>query len=1051
MDSSATNYNANATQADNSSCTYPTPSCTLTASVSSLQSGSSATLSWTTTHATSASIDNSIGAITPNVSGSSTITPSSNTTYTLTASGAGGTVHCAASVTVVPPPPAPTCTLTASPTSIQTGSASTLKWTTTNASSFSINQNIGSLTPVASGSKSVSPTNTITYTGTATGTGGTVHCAATVTVTTPPPPPVWTNYCTGANDPHPWQIWAYDNSTPPNYKYIGTDPSCAPPPVANGCIDVLKETFDPTGNKLTPVAQFTFTLDGGVTVKNDANGNARFIDVTPGVHKVVETPAGSTWKLLSVTPAEGSVTVQSGSTCSAVVFKNQQVVTAPPPPAPTCTLTASPTSIQTGSASTLKWTTTNASSFSINQNIGSLTPVASGSKSVKPTSTITYTGTATGTGGTVHCAATVTVTTPPPPVANGCIDVLKETFDPTGNKLTPVAQFTFTLDGGVTVKNDANGNARFIDVTPGVHKVVETPAGSTWKLLSVTPAEGSVTVQSGSTCSAVVFKNQQVVTAPPPPVWTNYCTGANDPHPWQIWAYDNSTPRNYKYIGTDPSCAPPPPDAPTCTLSASPTRVNAGDHTTLTWTTTNADTFSIDQGVGSVSPAVGGSVSSRAINGDTTFTGTAIGPTGKTVTCTTAVTINTGGGGGGGPSCTMTTSASSISSGGSATLTWGGSEISNVDINNGIATATTSPGSVTVSPTGVGSYTYTGTFHANNGQTLTCSASLQVTGGSGGGCTGNCGGGGGSPTPTVTLSALPHVGAHPLAYLYLSQIPYTGLDLGPIGTALYWIALIGWSIALAYLMIFGAIPFTSRSVRTFGARVSDALNAQNFAPAVAAPQPRVYATAASAPPSVEETTQPEAPRGYSPYEGFKSFAHNGALSIDDIVKGLSREQAALATHRGSGFAPAAAPVEPVIEPIAPILEDTSFQPYTEPIVSPAKASEPVSIPADVRGLTSALVEGDRAAVFAGLRQLVRGGGAPERLVSSVACLLDDTYRARIDGSQCDAAVARLTARIDTPTLEKLIASLTTAIDSSYSDNVTGAKLAFTRALAVLGA
>jgi hypothetical protein len=82
---------------------------------------------------------------------------------------------------------------------------------------------------------------------------------------------------------------------------------------------------------------------------------------------------------------------------------------------------------------------------------------------------------------------------------------------------------------------------------------------------------------------------------------------------------------------------------------------------------------------------------------------------------------------------------------------------------------------------------------------------------------------------------------------------------------------------------------------------------------------------------------------------------------------------------------------------------------------------------------------------------VRGGGVPEHLVSSVVCLLDDTYRARIDGSYCDETIARLTARLDTPTLEKLISSLTTAIDSSYTDSVTGAKLAFTRALAVLGA
>ncbi|MDO8521721.1 MAG: hypothetical protein Q7S08_00345, partial [bacterium] len=39
----------------------------------------------------------------------------------------------------------------------------------------------------------------------------------------------WTNYCTGANDQHPWQIWRYDNSTPPNYEYVRTDLStCGP-------------------------------------------------------------------------------------------------------------------------------------------------------------------------------------------------------------------------------------------------------------------------------------------------------------------------------------------------------------------------------------------------------------------------------------------------------------------------------------------------------------------------------------------------------------------------------------------------------------------------------------------------------------------------------------------------------------------------------------------------------------------------------------------------------------------------------------------------------
>jgi hypothetical protein len=57
----------------------------------------------------------------------------------------------------------------------------------------------------------------------------------------------------------------------------------------------------------------------------------------------------------------------------------------------------------------------------------------------------------------------------------------------------------------------------------------------------------------------------------------------------------------------------------------------------------------------------------------------------------------------------------------------------------------------------------------------------------------------------------------------------------------------------------------------------------------------------------------------------------------------------------------------------------------------------------------------------------------------------------MDGTRSDADVVRLVARLDTPTLEKLVASLTTAIDSSYTAGVTGAKMALTRALGVLGA
>ncbi|NNM83771.1 hypothetical protein HKL94_00945, partial [Candidatus Parcubacteria bacterium] len=167
-------------------------SCALSVSASTINGGSSTTLSWTTVDSTSFSINNGVGAVASVSAGSTTVSPTKTTTYVGTAVGAGGSVTCEVTVTVTTPPPppsAPTCTLSASPTAIQKGSSSMLSWATANATSFSINQSIGAVTSAVSGSKSVSPTTTTTYTGTATGSGGSTTCSATVTVTAPPPPP----------------------------------------------------------------------------------------------------------------------------------------------------------------------------------------------------------------------------------------------------------------------------------------------------------------------------------------------------------------------------------------------------------------------------------------------------------------------------------------------------------------------------------------------------------------------------------------------------------------------------------------------------------------------------------------------------------------------------------------------------------------------------------------------------------------------------------------------------------------------------------------------
>jgi peptidoglycan-associated lipoprotein len=66
--------------------------------------GQSATLSWSTTNATSATITG-IGPVP--VNGSQPVTPSTSTVFTLTATGPGGTVSASTRITLTPPPPPP--------------------------------------------------------------------------------------------------------------------------------------------------------------------------------------------------------------------------------------------------------------------------------------------------------------------------------------------------------------------------------------------------------------------------------------------------------------------------------------------------------------------------------------------------------------------------------------------------------------------------------------------------------------------------------------------------------------------------------------------------------------------------------------------------------------------------------------------------------------------------------------------------------------------------------------------------------------------------------
>jgi hypothetical protein len=150
------------------------------ASPANIISGESATLFYQTTNATSVNIAPGVGPSGAN--GSIAVSPTSTTSYTITAAGPNGvTDSCTVGVTVTNGQLPRIIRFSAVPASINSGQSSTLLWVVENATSVSINNGIGNVSLGAT--QNVSPTATTTYVLSATNAAGTVTSQATVNVT----------------------------------------------------------------------------------------------------------------------------------------------------------------------------------------------------------------------------------------------------------------------------------------------------------------------------------------------------------------------------------------------------------------------------------------------------------------------------------------------------------------------------------------------------------------------------------------------------------------------------------------------------------------------------------------------------------------------------------------------------------------------------------------------------------------------------------------------------------------------------------------------------
>ncbi len=742
------------------------PTAALSANPAEITSGQSTTLTWTSSNAVSARIDNGVGAVSPAAGGSTSVSPTATTTYALTVSAADGrTAQASVTITVTAPPAA---ALSADPPTITSGQSSTLRVASSNAVSAVIQPGnlTVSLDPSGAGSVSVSPETTTEYTLTVTDANNAVAIAtATITVTAPPTAVLTATDTTITSGQSTTLEWTSSNAVSARIDNgVGT---VSPPSAGSTTVSPTSTTTytltvtDSNGAQAAasvtitvtapPTAVLTATdatiTSGQSTTLEWTSSNAVSARIDNGVGTVSPPSAGSTTvSPTSTTTYTLTVTDANGAQAAATTTVT---VTAPP----TAALSANPAEIAGGESTTLTWTSTNAVSARIDNGVGAVSPAAGGSTSVSPTATTTYTLTVTDANGAVaQAGATVTVAdSGPPPTA-------ALSANPTQITSGQSTTLTWTASNAVSARID-NGVGAVSPAAGGSTSV--SPTATTTYTLTVSAADGR-TAQASVTIT-VTAPPAAVLSADPPTITSGQSstlrvassnavsaviqpgnlTVSLDPSGAGSVSVSPETTTEYTLTVTDANGAQAAATTtvtvtapPTAALSANPAEIAGGESTTLTWTASNAVSARIDNGVGAVSPAAGGSTSVSP-TATTTYTLTVTDANGAVAQAGATVTVADSGPP---PTAALSANPTQIASGQSTTLTWTASNAVSARIDNGVgAVSPAAGGSTSVSPTAT--TTYTLTVSAADGRTAQASVTVTVDDG--------------DPPPAVTLSANP--------------------------------------------------------------------------------------------------------------------------------------------------------------------------------------------------------------------------------------------------------------------------------------------------------
>jgi hypothetical protein len=315
---------------------------------------------------------------------------------------------------------------------------------------------------------------------------------------------------------------------------------------------------------------------------------------------------------------------------------------------PSCTLTATPSIVAPGAPVTLSWTTSNAGTFALvspwdNPSVGS-NPARGGSTTVYPTRDITYTASvASVTGQQASCTASIQMgdtstnqTGTYQGYLNGSLFITTQNITQ-ANALTncklnatsnPTSSIRCTWNGSDIYSSAGTAASASID-SSSLQAATYTPTitGTASGVTNVGISIGDNGGKAFGSGTVPVVNGRWSVS-----VWPALVPQSN---PYTVYVYGS----NSTVLATGNLTVTPPSSKPSCSMSVNPTVVTPNSGTLLTWSTTNASSFTLTNFQGTFTAPLSGS-STITPSQDIVYTGNATGP-GGTASCSVTARVST--------------------------------------------------------------------------------------------------------------------------------------------------------------------------------------------------------------------------------------------------------------------------------------------------------------------------------------------------------------------------------------------------------------------------